>query len=109
MHFTEPTQLHKIVHATDQNMVACNIVACLAAADDMDELVQAVKQAIQQCCLQVCLVLTYACFVRHDVYAGWTRVLRRVVVAASHSSTWCQSFCHTTQLPGCLSVLLWCC
>ena len=30
-------------------------VACMAAADDMDELVHAVKQAIQQCGLQVSL------------------------------------------------------
>ena len=33
-------------------------VQWLAAADDMDELVQAVKQAIQQCCLQVRLLLS---------------------------------------------------
>ena len=37
-------------------LLAAHLGAC--AADDMDDMVHAVKQAIQQCCLQVRVVLT---------------------------------------------------
>jgi hypothetical protein len=33
--------------------VLTDMCACFGAADDMDEMVQAVKHALQQCCLQV--------------------------------------------------------
>ena len=39
---------------------AASYWACVAAADDMDEMVHAVKHAIQQCCLQVCRYITPA-------------------------------------------------
>lgn len=42
------------------NTTTFQVVAYVAAADDMDELVQSVKQAIQQCCLQVCLLTANA-------------------------------------------------
>lgn len=44
-------------------------VLCVVAADDMDELVHAVKHAIQQCGLQVSVFSTYhfcACFSSSD-------------------------------------------
>ena len=98
----------------------------MAAADDMDELVQAVKQAIQQCCLQVCLLPAHACFSLSHMMHMLLGKLRCLAVAgrltlvsqllshgtAAHSpgqSCLCHAECraslHQLRISSCLQVV----